>query len=340
LILDEKSLQEPGFALCKNAPDTKMNTNKPYSDYNSYLRNIFGERVQKIAVDAGLTCPNRDGKLSRGGCIYCNAKGSGTGRAKQGLSVRQQIEAGKKGARIKYKAKKFLIYFQSFSNTYTTASHMKDMYDEALSCEGVVGMAIGTRPDCVDNEKLDLIASYAKDYLVWIEYGLQSVHDVTLRKINRGHSFSDFMKALDMTRNKGIKICAHVIFGLPGEDRKMMLETAKTVANIGIDGVKLHLLYVIRGTAMETLWAKGEYRPMEQSEYADMVCDFIALIPENIIIQRITGDPHPEELCAPLWAARYRETFNMIQDRLEKRKIWQGKNYLLSPPIKCLFSAM
>jgi uncharacterized protein len=302
----------------------KMSKKKRYSDYNSYLRNIFGERVQKIAVDAGLTCPNRDGSLSEGGCIYCNARGSGSGKAEEGLSIRQQIEAAKIGTQIKYKAKKFLVYFQSFSNTYTTTEHMKAMYDEALGCEGVVGMAIGTRPDCIDNQKLDLIASYAKDYLVWIEYGLQSVHDETLRRINRGHTFADFMKAVNITRNRGIRICAHVILGLPGENREMMLETARTIADIGIDGVKLHLLYVIKGTALENLWQKGEYKPMEQTEYVDTVCDFLALLPKNIIIQRITGDPHPEELCAPLWAARYRETFNMIQDRLEKREIWQG----------------
>jgi uncharacterized protein len=302
----------------------KMNKKKRYSDYNSYLRNIFGERVQKIAVDAGLTCPNRDGSLSEGGCIYCNARGSGSGKATEGLSIHKQIEAAKIGTQIKYKAKKFLVYFQSFSNTYTTTEHMKAMYDEALGCAGMVGMAIGTRPDCIDNEKLDLIASYAKDYLVWIEYGLQSVHDETLRRINRGHSFADFVKAVNITRNRGIRICAHVILGLPGENREMMLETARIIADLRIDGVKLHLLYVIKETALENLWQKGEYKPMEQAEYVDTVCDFLALLPKNIIIQRITGDPHPEELCAPLWAARYRETFNMIQDRLEKREIWQG----------------
>jgi uncharacterized protein len=302
-----------------------MNPQKAYSDYNSYLRNIFGERVQKIAVDAGLTCPNRDGRISKGGCIYCNARGSGSGKAGDGLSIRQQIEAGKIGTQIKYKAKKFLVYFQSFSNTYTSPEHMKAMYDEALGCKGVVGMAIGTRPDCIDDEKLDLIASYAKDYLVWIEYGLQSVHDISLSRINRGHTFADFVKAVEMTHSRGIKICAHVILGLPGEDKEMMLETARTIADIEIDGVKLHLLYVIKGTVLDKMWQKGEYKPMEQMEYVDMVCDFLSLLPQHIIIQRITGDPHPEELCAPLWAAGYRETFNMIQDRLEKRGIRQGK---------------
>jgi radical SAM protein (TIGR01212 family) len=301
---------------------------KRYSDYNAYLRELFGERVQKISIDAGLSCPNRDGRLSRLGCIYCNEKGSGSGLSEKGLSIKQQIEAGKIGSMKKYKAKKFLAYFQSYSNTYTTVDHMKALYDEALSCEGMVGMAIGTRPDCIDPEKLDLIQTYTQDYLVWIEYGLQSVHDDTLKRINRGHSFLDFSRAVDLTRNRGIQICTHVILGLPGENREMMLETARTLADGGINGIKIHLLYVIKGTPLEKLWQRGEYRPMEQAEYVEMVCDFLELLPKHIIIQRITGDPHPDELRAPLWAARYRETFNLIQDLLEARDTFQGKYYI------------
>jgi len=305
-----------------------MDKKKRYSDYNAYLRELFGERVQKISIDAGLSCPNRDGRLSRLGCIYCNEKGSGSGLSEKGLSIREQIEAGKIGSMKKYKAKKFLAYFQSYSNTYTTVDHMKALYDEALSCDGMVGMAIGTRPDCIDPEKLDLIQTYAKDYLVWIEYGLQSVHDDTLKRINRGHTFQDFSRAVDLTRNRGIQICTHVILGLPGENRDMMLETARTLADGGINGIKIHLLYVIRGTPLEKLWQRGEYTPMEQAEYVEMVCDFLELLPKHIIIQRITGDPHPDELRAPLWAARYRETFNLIQDLLEKRDTFQGRRYI------------
>jgi hypothetical protein len=305
-----------------------MDKKKRYSDYNAYLRDLFGERVQKISIDAGLSCPNRDGRLSRLGCIYCNEKGSGSGLSEKGLSIKQQIEAGKIGSMKKYKAKKFLAYFQSYSNTYTTVDHMKALYDEALSCEGMVGMAIGTRPDCIDPEKLDLIQTYTKGYLVWIEYGLQSVHDDTLKRINRGHTFRDFTRAVELTRNRGIQICTHVILGLPGENREMMLETARTLADGGINGIKIHLLYVVKGTPLEKLWQRGEYTPMEQAEYVEMVCDFLELLPEHIIIQRITGDPHPDDLRAPLWAARYRETFNLIQDLLEKRDTFQGRRYI------------
>jgi len=304
-----------------------MDKKKRYSDYNTYLRQLFGQRVQKISVDAGLSCPNRDGLLSKKGCIYCNTKGSGSGLFAKGLSIRQQIKAGKIGAIKKYKANKFLAYFQSYTNTYTSCEHMKLLYDEALACEGMVGMAIGTRPDCIDEKKLELIASYTKDYLVWLEYGLQSVHDETLMIINRGHTFKDFSTAVELTKGRGINICAHVILGLPGEDKKMMRETAKVLADSPANGVKIHLLYVIKGTKLDKMWKKGEYIPMEQAAYVDMVCDFIELLPKQMIIQRITGDPHLDELRAPQWAGRYRETFNMIQQTLEKRDSFQGIKY-------------
>ena len=304
--------------------------NKRYSDYNTYLRQLFGQRVQKIAIDAGLLCPNRDGVLSKKGCIYCNSKGSGSAMFTKGLSIKKQIEINKIGTKIKYNAQKFLAYFQSYTNTYTTCEHMKQMFDQALSCEGMVGMAIGTRPDCVDARKLDLIESYTKNYLVWLEYGLQSVHDKTLATINRCHTVKDFFNAVELTCDRGINICAHVILGLPGEDKDMMLETAKTLADSPINGIKIHLLYVIKGTLLDKMWNKGDYMPLEQKEYVDIVCDFLELLPDNIIIQRITGDPHSEELQAPMWANRYRETFNMIQATLEKRDSYQGMQYQTS----------
>ena len=304
-----------------------MEKKKRYSDYNTYLRQLFGQRVQKISIDAGLSCPNRDGSISDKGCIYCNLKGSGSGMFAKGFSIKDQIEQGKIGAMKKYKAKKFLAYFQSYTNTYTTCDYMKQMFDTVFSCEGVVGMAIGTRPDCIDEQKLDLIASYAKKYLVWLEYGLQSAHDATLKIINRGHRVNDFFTALNVTSGRGINICAHVILGLPGENRNMMLQTAKILADSPINGVKIHLLYVIKETFLDRMWKTGNYVPMGQEEYVNMVCDFLELLPKRIIIQRITGDPHVDELRAPLWAAQYRETFNMIQTTLETRDSFQGKMY-------------
>ena len=298
---------------------------KRYNDLNTYLRNLFGCRVQKITVDAGLSCPNRDGSLSTGGCIYCNARGSGTGANAKEFTITDQLTEGKQALSKRYKAKKFIAYFQSFSNTYAPLKRLKEMYDEALSVEDVVGLSIGTRPDCINEQVLELLQGYTKDYLIWMEYGLQSAHNPTLALINRGHDVDCFVEAVNATKNRGIKICAHVILGLPYEDRRHMLETADRLADLGIDGIKIHLLYVIKGTPMETLYRQGEYRCLEQQEYADLVCDVLERIPSHIIIQRLTGDPHPDELVAPLWALKKSETLALVRQTLEKRNTWQGK---------------
>ena len=299
--------------------------NKRYNDLNSYFRSIFGCRVQKITIDAGLSCPNRDGKISTGGCIYCNTRGSGTGAHAKGHSVTDQILAGKKALSKRYKAKKYIAYFQSFTNTYAPLETLKSLYEEALSIEGVVGLSIGTRPDCVDESVLKLIESYAKTHLIWIEYGLQSIHDTSLALINRGHDFQCFKDAVDATLNRGIKICAHVILGLPEEKRSHMIETAKTIAKMGIDGIKIHLLYVIKGTRLEKLYRQGSYKCLEQQQYVDLVCDFLERIPGDMVIQRLTGDPHPEELVAPQWSVKKAKTLSLIKETLEKRDSWQGK---------------
>lgn len=298
---------------------------KPYRDLNTYFRSLFGCRVHKVTVDAGLNCPNRDGTLSTGGCIYCNAKGSGTGAHRQGVSITQQIERSKARIARRFKTNKLMAYFQSFSNTYAPVEHLKALYDEALAIENVVGLAVGTRPDCVDPPVLDLLEGYTGNHLIWIEYGLQSAHDHTLVRINRGHDLACFERAVSLTRNRKINICAHVILGLPGESRQDMLETADAVSAMGIDGIKLHLLYVVRGTPMETLYRTGRYSCLGQEEYAELICDFIERLPETMIIQRLTGDPHPKELVAPAWSLQKRETMDLIHTRFREKNTWQGK---------------
>jgi radical SAM protein (TIGR01212 family) len=298
---------------------------KRYNDFNTYLRSIFGCRVQKITIDAGLSCPNRNGTISTGGCIYCNALGSGTGAHAKGLSVTDQIVQGKRALSKRYKAKKFIAYFQSFSNTYGPFDRLKNLYEQALAIEDVVGLSIGTRPDCVDEQILELLQSYVKKHLVWIEYGLQSANDSTLAFINRGHDVKCFKKAVLATKNRGIKICAHVILGLPNEKKAHLLETARAISDMGIDGIKIHLLYVVRGTTLDKIYAAGEYRCLKQQQYADLVCDFLEHIPQNMVIQRLTGDPHPEELVAPMWALKKTENMALIKETLEKRDSWQGK---------------
>ncbi|MDP2644982.1 MAG: TIGR01212 family radical SAM protein [Desulfobacterales bacterium] len=296
-----------------------------YNDLNGYFRGLFGCRVHKITVDAGLTCPNRDGTISRNGCIYCNASGSGSGAHLRGLSITQQLETGKNILSRKYKAKKFIAYFQSFSNTYAPLDTLKGFYDEALAVKDIAGLSIGTRPDCVDEPVLALLQGYARRCLVWLEYGLQSAHDSTLAFIQRGHDLQCFRNAVLRTQNRGIKICAHVILGLPRETRRQMLETAAVLSSMGLDGIKLHLLYVVKGTALETLFLSGGYVCLEQQEYVDLVCDFLERIPARIVIQRLTGDPHAGELTAPAWALKKTQTLALIKDQLRRRDTWQGK---------------
>jgi uncharacterized protein len=298
---------------------------KRYNDLNSYLREKFGCRVQKITIDAGLSCPNRDGTISTGGCIYCNERGSGTGSFSLGLSITEQLTRGKIALFKRYKAKKFLAYFQSFSNTYSSIDRLKVLYDEALSMEDVVGLSIGTRPDCIDEPILSLLENYAKTHLIWIEYGLQSANDHTLKLINRGHDLNCFKRAVELTKGRGIRICTHVILGLPGETGTDIYRTAQVLARLNIDGIKLHLLYVVRGTKMEALYEQGHYRCLTRDEYIELVCNFLEVLPDSMIIQRLTGDPHPEELVAPLWALEKSKNLLMIQEALERRNTWQGK---------------
>lgn len=302
-----------------------MTSIKRYTDLNTHLRDIFGCRVQKITVDAGLTCPNRDGAISTGGCIYCNARGSGTGASQLGLSISEQLLRGKASMSRRYKAGKFIAYFQSFSNTYAPLAVLERLYSEALSVEDVVGLAIGTRPDCVGEPVLDLLAGYAADHLVWLEYGLQSSHDRTLALINRGHDAACFEQAVAAAHRKGLDVCAHVILGLPEETRGDMLATARFLADLGVQGVKLHLLYVVAGTRLEALFRAGAYRCLSQEAYVDLVCDFLERLPRRVVIQRLTGDPHADELVAPRWALRKRETLAMIAEALKQRDTWQGR---------------
>ena len=298
---------------------------KRYNDLNSYLRGLFGCRVQKITLDAGLTCPNRDGILATGGCIYCNARGSGTGAHGRGRTITAQLEAGKRAMARRYAAQKFIAYFQSFSNTYAPVERLKALYDEALAVEDVVGLSIGTRPDCVSEPILDLLQDYARRHLIWVEYGLQSACDATLALINRGHDVACFLKALEDTHRHGIRVCAHVILGLPGETGQEARYTAQVLADAGVDGVKLHNLYVIKGTRLEALFRAGEYRCLERQAYVEQVVEVLERLPQPVVIQRLTGDPHPDELVSPQWSLDKTGTLIAIRDALERKNTWQAK---------------
>ncbi len=302
-----------------------MGPPRMYREFSSYLREVFGCRVQKISIDAGLTCPNRDGSVGYGGCIYCNERGSGTGAAQQVPSVRKQLEMGKAILSKRYKARKFLAYFQSFSNTYGPLPTLSKLYEEALAVEDIVGLCIGTRPDCASDEVLDYLEELAKDHLIWIEYGLQSASNVTLTRINRGHGVSAFLDAVRRTRARTVPICVHVILGLPGESRKEMLETARFLASQDIQAVKIHLLYVVRGTVLDQWYQAGTYQCLNREEYTSMVAEFLALLPPHVIIQRLTGDPHPQELVAPAWAREKQQNLQAIHNYMKAHGLYQGK---------------
>jgi uncharacterized protein len=296
----------------------------PYTDLNSALRARFGCRVHKITIDAGFTCPNRDGARGTGGCIYCNARGSGTGAAAR-ATIAGQLREARPFLRDRYKAEKFIAYFQAFSNTYAPLETLRARYEEALSVEDIVGLAIGTRPDCVPDETLDLLAEFSRRTWLSLEYGLQSIHDRTLALINRGHTAGEFRDAVRRARERGIDLCVHVILGLPGENREDMLETARALGGMDIQGIKIHLQYVVRDTPLHRMFERGEYRCPAREEYVDILCDFLALLPKEIVIHRLTGDPHRDELVAPSWALEKEITRRTILETLRERDLWQGK---------------
>jgi len=300
----------------------------PYLDLNFYLRRRFGERVQKITLDAGLTCPNRDGRVGVGGCLYCNERGSGTGAWARGLTITQQLEEGISRLKTRYGARKFIAYFQSFSNTYAPLNGLKGLYQEALAFPEVVGLSIGTRPDCLADEVLELLAGYARQYLVWLELGLQSAHDATLARLNRGHDVACFSEAVGRAAARGLEVIAHVILGLPGEGPEEMAATAAYLAGLPFKGVKIHLLYVIRGSGLAGLYEAGEYQCLSETEYVQSVVDFIELLPPHSVIHRLTGDPHPEELLAPDWCLNKSRVLRLIKEEFSRRGSRQGSRWM------------
>jgi uncharacterized protein len=296
-----------------------------YYSFNTYLKKRFGERVQKVTLDAGLTCPNRDGTKGFGGCIYCDAKGSGTGAGGEYPDLAEQARAGMERLARRYKARKFIVYFQSFSNTYASTGKLKIMYDEVVSLPGVVGLSVATRPDCLSPAVLELLAGYAGRLDVWLELGLQTINDATLARINRGHTYEEFLRGYALARNYPVNICLHMIIGLPGEGRGEVLETAREIARLKPEGLKIHSLYIHRGTALERLYRNGGFEPISQSEFVESACDVLEIISSGTVIQRLTGDPDAKELVAPAWALQKNETLKMIEGELKKRGSRQGK---------------
>jgi hypothetical protein len=280
--------------------------------------------VQKLTLDAGLTCPNRDGRVGTGGCLYCNARGSGTGAAARGESLTAQIQTGMTRLQRRYGVSRFIAYFQSFSNTYAPVERLQSLYDEALAFPEVVGLSIGTRPDCLNDEVLDLLEGYARGRLLWLELGLQSAHDRTLQAINRGHDVACFTKAVERAAAKDLEVLAHVILGLPGEGPEEMAATASYLARLPLQGVKIHLLYVLEGSGLARLYQEGAYECLTEAEYVRLVVDFVEILPPHFVIHRLTGDPHRQELLAPGWCLNKARVMGKIWEEFTRRGSRQG----------------
>ncbi len=304
-------------------PDFWHNT-KRYYDLKSFWRNRFGCRVYKLPIDAGFTCPNRDGVVSTGGCIYCDGRGSRLRQAGELPSVAEQIHRGKEYYTTHRNAGKFIAYFQTFTNTYGPVEKLKKLYDEALAEEDVIGLSIGTRPDCVPDGVMNLIQDYARRTHVWLELGLQTIHDRTLRFINRGHMADTFKDAVKRASDKNVHICTHIIIGLPGETREDMLETARMLARLPIHGIKIHLLLALRGTKMGDLYQEGKISLLEKDDYVRIVCDVLEILPPEMVIQRLTADGYRDIFLAPQWAVNKMDVLNSIDRELDRRNTHQG----------------
>lgn len=292
-----------------------------YYSLNQYLRDTFGEKVYKLALDGGFTCPNRDGKLDTRGCIFCSGLGSGDFAQSSSLSITEQIEKGKARVESKIRDGKYIAYFQAFTNTYGPVEHLRKLYEEAMAGEDIVALSIGTRPDCLPDEVVNLLSELNQKKPVWVELGLQTIHPRSAEYIRRGYPLSVFDDAVRRLKQAGLTVIVHVILGLPGESRKEMLETVDYVGKSGADGIKLQLLHVIRGTDLEKDYLAGKFKTLEFQEYAELVADCIALLPREMVIHRMTGDGDKRTLVAPLWSADKKRVLNTLQKTIREKNV-------------------
>jgi radical SAM protein (TIGR01212 family) len=298
--------------------------------FGQHLLRRYGERVHKLAVNAGFTCPNRDGTKGRGGCSFCNNV-SFSPNARRPPPVEQQIAAGRAVLAKRTGARRFIAYFQAYTNTYADIDALRQAYDAALACPGVIGLSVGTRPDCVPPAVLDLLARYRKrGYEVWLELGLQSANDATLARVNRGHGFAEYRSAVIDAHRRGVPVCTHLIAGLPGEGRADALESLERVLTLGTEGLKLHPLHVVRHTRLAREWQRETYRPLEMDAYVSIAADLIERTSSGVLYHRVTGTASPDILLAPTWCARKWGVLNAIWAELRRRGSRQGR---LAPSI-------
>ncbi|MES9816385.1 MAG: TIGR01212 family radical SAM protein [Candidatus Thiodiazotropha sp.] len=290
------------------------------STFGQYLLQRYGERVHKIALDAAFTCPNRDGSKGSGGCTFCNNV-SFSPNGRQPRPISEQLASGRRVILKRTGARKYLAYFQAYTNTYAEIEKLTALYNAALAHEDVIGLSIGTRPDCLPDTVIDLLAGYQNQGKeVWLELGLQSAFDETLARVNRGHGFAEYRESVLRARNRGLKVCTHMIAGLPGETAYHATETLQRVLELGTDGLKLHPLHVVKGTQLANAWRRGEYRPLTLEAYVDIAADLVQQTPSNVVWHRLTGTASETILLAPLWCARKWLVLNAITTELQRRR--------------------
>ncbi len=295
-----------------------------FNRYSDYIKKLYGERIQKITVDAGFTCPNRDGSKGTGGCIYCNNRSFAPGHGIP-MTVKEQVLFHMTKVAQRYNVDKYLVYFQAYSNTYDTLERLRNLYEEALSVPGVIGLSIGTRADCVDQAKLDYLGELSKRYDITVEYGLESISNETLKLINRGHSYEEFCQAVEESHKRGIKTCAHVILGFPWEDKSLWIETAKELSRLKITFLKLHQLHIVKGTELARRYEEKPFKLFTQAEYLDMVIEFLEHLSPEMVIQRVVGEAHAQTLLAPNWNVRTHDFLEALEAEMKKRETYQGR---------------
>ena len=307
-----------------NTPDGQIHPHLHFNSYGSYLRRRFGFRISKVNVDAGFTCPNRDGSKGTGGCIYCNNVSFSPKGTQSIVPMEEQIAAGMTYHRTRLGSEKFIIYFQKYTNTYGSAALLSDLYHRALDHPDVIGISVGTRPDSLNDEALDLLTNIARTKYVCLELGLQSMDDAILNRINRGHTLEDFIEAVNRAVGRKIDICAHLIYGFPGESAAEFLKTADLMAGLPINSLKLHQLHAVEGTELAAMFRRGDFTPLAIEEYITTVADFLELLPPRISIQRLYGSAPLEISVAPQWGLKNNQMWYAVVNELTRRGSWQG----------------
>ncbi len=307
-----------------------------YYSHNHFLRHKFGSRVQKVSIDARFTCPNVDGTVAVGGCTFCDNRSFSPSRRIKRQDIGDQIDEGIRQLRRRYhRVERFIAYFQPATNTYAPVDRLRAVYEEALAHEAIVGMAIGTRPDCVPDDVLDLLGEISGRTYLSVEYGMQTMHDRSLDWMNRGHHHDAFVDAMARSRGRGFEICAHVMLGLPGETRVCMRETAREVARLELDAVKIHNLYAVKNTPLAEQVERGEVTLMERDDYLGAVADFLELLPPTTLVERISGDAPPDYFIGPAWCLDKPAVRLALDAELQRRDTWQGKCYLAPQAATC-----